>query len=66
MKVKKVIKIIQKDGWYKINQVGSHRQYKHPVKKGRVTIAGDENDDLHPKTLASIFDQASLARPGRK
>jgi len=66
MKIREVIKIIKKDGWYKVNQAGSHRQYKHPVKKGRVTIAGSENDDLHPKTLASIFDQAKLLKPGRK
>ena len=36
---KDLIKIIEKDGWILVNQNGSHRQYKHPVKKGRVTIA---------------------------
>ena len=35
---KDLIKIIEKDGWILVNQNGSHRQYKHPVKKGRVTI----------------------------
>jgi len=33
-----VIKHLQKDGWYEVNQVGSHKQFKHPVKKGRVTV----------------------------
>ncbi|MHB8841848.1 MAG: type II toxin-antitoxin system HicA family toxin [Candidatus Aquicultor sp.] len=39
---------------------GSHRQYKHPSKKGRVTIAGHPNDDLSPGTLNSILKQAQL------
>lgn len=39
---------------------GSHRQFKHPVKTGRVTIAGKPADDLHPKTAKSILQQAGL------
>jgi len=39
---------------------GSHRQFKHPFKKGRVTIAGKPDLDLHPKTLKSILKQADL------
>jgi predicted RNA binding protein YcfA (HicA-like mRNA interferase family) len=38
----------------------SHRQYKHPSKPGRVTIAGHRNDDVDPKTLNSILKQAGL------
>ncbi len=38
----------------------SHRQYKHPAKPGRVTIAGHPNDDLAPGTLNSILKQAKL------
>ncbi len=48
------------DGWYQIAQKGSHRQFKHPVKPGRVTIAGHLNDDLAPGTLNSILKQAGL------
>jgi predicted RNA binding protein YcfA (HicA-like mRNA interferase family) len=42
---------------------GSHRQYKHPSKPGRVTIAGRPSHDLAPGTLNSIFKQAQLQRP---
>ncbi len=49
-------------GWYLISTEGSHRQYKHPNKPGRVTIPGHLNDDVHPKTLASVFKQAQLKR----
>lgn len=60
MKVRDIIKIIEQDGWYIVATKGSHRQYKHPVKVGRVTIAGHPNDDLAPGTLNSIFKQAKL------
>ena len=59
-KVKELIKLIQDDGWYIVAQVGSHRQFKHNTKKGKVTIAGHPNDDIHPKTLKSILTQAGL------
>ncbi len=62
MKIKKVIDILFKDGWFLVNHEGSHRQYKHPTKKGRVTVAGALNEDVHPKTLKSIFQQAGLER----
>ncbi|MCX6160072.1 MAG: type II toxin-antitoxin system HicA family toxin [Ignavibacteriae bacterium] len=60
MKVRDVIKLLTNDGWYLKETKGSHRQYKHNIKKGRVTIPGKINDDLHPKTLNSIFKQARL------
>ncbi|MBK8980804.1 MAG: type II toxin-antitoxin system HicA family toxin [Ignavibacteria bacterium] len=60
MKVKEVIKIIEKDGWYHKDSRGSHRQYKHWTKSGRVTIPGKLNHDLHPKTLRSILKQAKI------
>jgi predicted RNase H-like HicB family nuclease len=41
---------------------GSHRQYKHPTKPGRVTIAGNLNDDIAPGTLNSILKQAQLKK----
>jgi predicted RNA binding protein YcfA (HicA-like mRNA interferase family) len=62
MKVREVIKQIKKDGWYLIAEKGSHRQYKHPSKPGRVTIAGHPGHDLAPGTLNSIFKQAQLRR----
>jgi len=58
MKVREAIKLIEKDGWFMVRRKGSHRQYKHPVKRGLVTIAGNRNDELAKGTLASIFKQA--------
>jgi len=60
MKVRDIIKMIEKDGWNLIVTKGDHRQFKHPEKSGRVTIAGHPGDDLAPGTLNSIFKQANL------
>ncbi|HII79236.1 MAG TPA: type II toxin-antitoxin system HicA family toxin [Methanosarcina sp.] len=60
MKVREVIKLLEADGWYLVATKGSHRQYKHPIKPGRVTIAGHSGDDLAPGTLNSILKQAQL------
>lgn len=60
MKTRDVIKLIEADGWYQLATRGSHRQYKHPTKPGRVTIAGHHGDDMAPGTLNSIFKQAQL------
>ncbi|MCL4369878.1 MAG: type II toxin-antitoxin system HicA family toxin [Chloroflexi bacterium] len=60
MKVRDAIKLIEADGWYLVVQKGSHRQYKHPVKSGRVTVAGHPSHDLAEGTLNSIFRQAQL------
>ena len=62
MKIKDVIKLIESDGWYLVNTKGSHRQYKHPVKPGRVTIAGKSSDDIAPGTENSILKQAQLKK----
>lgn len=60
MKVKEVIELLERDGWYLVRTRGSHRQYKHPVKKGKVTVAGKPSDDLGPGTLNSILKQGGL------
>ncbi len=60
MKVRDIIKLIKDDGWYLVATRGSHRQYKHPVKAGRVTIAGKLSHDVTPGTLNSILKQAKL------
>ena len=60
-KVREAIAMIEQDGWYELKSKGSHRQFKHPRKPGRVTIAGKPSDDLAPKTLRSILKQAGLA-----
>jgi predicted RNA binding protein YcfA (HicA-like mRNA interferase family) len=60
VKVAKVIRAIEADGWYLARTRGSHRQYKHPEKPGLVTIAGKPSAELPPKTLASIRRQTGL------
>jgi predicted RNA binding protein YcfA (HicA-like mRNA interferase family) len=63
MKIRDVIKLIEDDGWYLVVTQGSHRQYKHRTKPGRVTIAGHPADDLAPGTLDSVFKQAQVQKP---
>jgi predicted RNA binding protein YcfA (HicA-like mRNA interferase family) len=60
MKVRDVLKLIQDDGWFQVAHRGSHRQFKHPVKSGRVTIAGHPSQEMDQGTLKSIFKQAGL------
>ncbi len=60
MKIKEVLKLIEKDGWFQVAQKGSHKQFKHPQKTGRVTIAGKPSDDIDKGTLNSILKQAKL------
>lgn len=61
MKVREAINIIEKDGWYLARQKGSHKQYKHSLKKGLVTIAAHkQSDEIAPGTLSSIFKQAQI------
>lgn len=60
MKVTEVLRLLREDGWFLVTTRGSHRQYKHPTKPGRVTLPGKPNDDLAPGTLNSILKQAGL------
>jgi predicted RNA binding protein YcfA (HicA-like mRNA interferase family) len=62
MKVREIIKLLKADGWCLVATKGSHQQYKHPTKPGRVTIAGHPGDDLAPGTLNSILKQAQLKK----
>jgi predicted RNA binding protein YcfA (HicA-like mRNA interferase family) len=60
MKVRDLMRTVESDGWRHAKTKGSHRQYKHPDKPGRVTIPGHPGDDVHPDTLKSILNQAGL------
>ena len=60
MKVEDVIRLLEGEGWFLVATRGSHRQYKHPVRPGRVTVAGKPSDDLAPGTLNSILKQSGL------
>ena len=58
MKVREVIRLLEADGWFLVTTRGSHRQYKHPKKPGRVTVPGRVSDDVAVGTQSSIFKQA--------
>lgn len=59
-KVREAIRAVEADGWYFVGLVGSHRQYRHPTKKGKVTIAGKLRGTLRSGTWASIRKQAGI------
>lgn len=52
--------MLEKDGWYIARQKGSHRQFKHPSKKGAVTVNGHPSDDVWGNLLSSIEGQSGL------
>jgi predicted RNA binding protein YcfA (HicA-like mRNA interferase family) len=55
-----LIKALKQDGWYEVKQVGSHKQFKHPEKNGRVTVPHPKRD-IPKGTLKSIEKQAGIA-----
>jgi predicted RNA binding protein YcfA (HicA-like mRNA interferase family) len=60
MKFRDMIEMIERDGWELVRTKGSHRQYRHPIKPGTVTVAGKPKLDVPPGTLNSILKQAGL------
>jgi len=58
LKVFEVLKMLYDDGWYLNIQKGSHRQFKHTTKKGKVTVNGKPSDTLEQFILNNIFKQA--------
>jgi predicted RNA binding protein YcfA (HicA-like mRNA interferase family) len=64
MKVSEIVRMLQDDGWHVVATRGSHRQFKHKSKPGRVTVPGKASDDLAPGTLNSILKQAGLRKWG--
>ncbi|MDH3460288.1 MAG: type II toxin-antitoxin system HicA family toxin [Burkholderiaceae bacterium] len=62
MKVSEILRMLQSDGWSLAATRGSHRQFMHPNKPGRVTVPGKPSDDLAPGTLNSILKQADLKK----
>jgi predicted RNA binding protein YcfA (HicA-like mRNA interferase family) len=63
MKVRELIKRLERDGWHIVRMRGSHRQFKHPIKPGTVTVAGQPGADVPRGTLNVILKQARLPRP---
>jgi predicted RNA binding protein YcfA (HicA-like mRNA interferase family) len=64
VKVSEILRLIGRDEWYLDRQKGGHRQYKHPSKRGLVTVAGKPSDDLSLMTRDSILRQAGLNEDG--
>jgi predicted RNA binding protein YcfA (HicA-like mRNA interferase family) len=60
VKVSEVLRLLNADGWVLVATRGSHRQFKHATKPGRVTVPGKPSDDLAPGTYNSILKQAGL------
>ncbi len=60
VKARDVIKRLEADGWYRIPSRGGHRQFKHPTKRGRVTVAGKLSKDVPAGTFKSIWRQAQM------
>ena len=61
MKAKEIIRMLRKDGWQEVRQVGSHKQFKHPTKKGTVTVAYHRSSEVIPiGTAKNILKQAGL------
>ena len=60
MRVAEILRLLQQDGWFLVAQKGSHRQFKHAFKPGRVTVPSKQSDDLAPGTGNSILKQADL------
>jgi predicted RNA binding protein YcfA (HicA-like mRNA interferase family) len=61
VKIRQILEKLKVDGWYEVRQKGSHKQFKHPVKKGLITVSYHKlSDDIAPGTLNSILKQAQL------
>lgn len=54
-----LIKMLEEDGWVLKNAKGSHHHFKHPIKKGKVTVPHPKKD-LPQGTVNSILKQAGL------
>ena len=55
---KEIIKLLEQDGWQLVSQKGSHKQFRHPTKLGKVQVPDHGTQTLEPKTASSILKQA--------
>ena len=62
VKVREVIRLLERDGWVLVVTRDRHRQFKHPIKRGRVTVSGNLGDDMPRGTFASVRRQGGLKR----
>ena len=61
-KVREILRMLANDGWVQVAVRGSHRQFKHPTRPGRVTVHGKPSDTIAPGTLNSIMKQSGLKK----
>lgn len=62
VKFRELLRILREDGWEQAAQKGSHQQFKHPTKPGKVTVAGQPGDEVPRGTAANILRQAGLGK----
>jgi predicted RNA binding protein YcfA (HicA-like mRNA interferase family) len=62
VKVREMIRVLERDGWRQVRQRGSHHQFHHPTKLGTVTVSGHLGMDLRLGTLIEIYKQAGSER----
>lgn len=62
MKTQELIHLLEREGWLQVRVKGSHRQFRHKVKAGTVTVSGKANVDVPPGTLYSVLRQAGIRR----
>ncbi len=62
MEVSEILSLLAENGWFLVATRGSHRQFRHSAKLGRVTVVGKPTDDLAPGTLGSILRHAGLGK----
>jgi len=60
MKVREVIRLLEKNGWKEMRSRGSHRHFKHPYQRYVITVPGTEGKELAPGTLNAILKKAGL------
>ncbi len=60
MKVRELIRLLEKEGWRQVRQQGSHRQFHHPTKPGTVTVSGKLGVDIPPGAVRGVLKQAGL------
>jgi predicted RNA binding protein YcfA (HicA-like mRNA interferase family) len=65
-KVRDILKVLKRDGWWLDRQEGSHRQLHHSTKLGTVTVNGHEGDTLSHRLIGSILRQAGLTKENLK
>jgi predicted RNA binding protein YcfA (HicA-like mRNA interferase family) len=58
--IRQLVRLLEQDGWVEVRQKGSHRQFRHALKKGTVTVAGKPSADVPIGTLNSVLKQAGL------